>query len=449
VLQLAAQRKRKEKPMTTSYEKLAQQAIDLAKKAGATDAICHVSRSESTEMKAEDGQKKTYEGPREHGISLTVFKGKKLASVDGIDLSVEGLTRLAERAVSMAEHTAENPYAGLSEASQWATPVDLDKVDSKPLMDVGALQALAEQMSARASAVKGVTKGTCYASTSYGESVTANSNGLLVSGEGTYTSLTASALVGAGDDTFIAYWGDAQRYAEDLEPWEFIVDEAVRRSLSMLGAAPIKNPREMPVFFDEKMSTVLLRQFMSGIGGDAVFNKSTFLKDALSTEIFNPNITITDDPLVVRGLGSRYCDSQGVAMQKRELVTQGVLNEWLLTIGSGKKLGLPSNGFASGTSNLTLSNGFMTRDDLLNVEEGFLVTGLMGTGANIMTGDYSCGAQGFLIKDGKVDRPIKGVTIAGHLSDMYKQLTQADDLKIRGATNAPTCYVGPMKVSAA
>ncbi len=435
--------------MTLSYDQIAQQMIDLAKKAGATDAICHVSRSESTEVEVEGSELKSFESPREQGISLTVFKGKKLASVKGVDLTHSGLKRLAERAVAMADHTAENPYAGLSEASQWATPVDLDKVDNQPQMDAAALKAQAEQMSLRAEAVKGVTKATCYASTSYGETYTANSNGLLVRGEGTFTSLTASAMVGVGDDTFMAYYGDSKRYASDLDSAESIVDEAVKRSMSMLGAAPIQNPREMPVFFDDRMAAVLVRSLIAGIDGDAVFSKSTFLKDALNTEIFNPNITITDDPLVMRGAGSRYCDSQGVAMQKRELVTQGVLNEWMLAIGSGNKLGLPSNGYASGTSNLTLSNGFMTRDDLLNVEEGFLVTGLMGAGANIMTGDYSCGAQGFLIKDGKIDRPIKGVTIAGHLTDMYKNLTQADDLKIRGATNAPTCYVGPMKVSAA
>lgn len=195
------------------------------------------------------------------------------------------------------------------------------------------------------------------------------------------------------------------------------------------------------------MSTTLLGHLIQAMSGDAVYNKSTFLKDALNTEVFNPNITITDDPLVVRGAGSRLCDSQGVAMQKRELVTQGVLNEWLLAIASAKKLGLVSNGFHSGTSNLTLGNGFMSREDLLNVDEGFLVTGLMGRGANITTGDYSRGAEGFLIKNGKIDRPIKGMTIGGELQDMFKALTQADDLKIRGATNAPTCYVGEMMVS--
>lgn len=433
--------------MTHSYQTLASKAIDLAKKNGATGAICHISRSESTETKVEDGKLASFEAPREQSVQLTVFKGQKLATVSGSDLSDAGIQRLVERATAMADHTEENPYASLSVKSQWAQEQNLDVVDTKPLMDAGALKALAEQMEQRAAAIQGVTKATCYASTSYGESVTANSNGLMKVSEGTSTSLTAGILVGTGDDTFSAYYGSGKRHAEDLENWDFIVDEAAARALAMLGAAPLSKSRKMPVFFDRRVSSTLLGHLVSAIDGNAVFNKSTFLKDALGTEVFNPNITITDDPFVKRGLASRTSDSQGVAMQPRELVSAGVLNEWLLSLSSAKKLGLTSNGYANGTSNLTMENGFISKEKLLDVKEGLLVTGFMGRGANIVTGDYSRGAEGFLIQNGQIVRPVKGVTIGSTLGAMFKALSQADDLELRGSTNAPTCYVGEMMVS--
>jgi PmbA protein len=215
----------------------------------------------------------------------------------------------------------------------------------------------------------------------------------------------------------------------------------------------------MPVLFDPRVATTLLGHFVAAISGSAIARQTSFLLDALGTQVFAEGISIYDDPFRKRGLRSRAFDGEGLPVRAMNLVDNGVLTSWLADSASARQLGIQPTGHAirgisgspgAGPSNLTIAAGNRSRDDMIaGIKQGILVTELIGQGVNGVTGDYSRGAAGFLITDGEIGPAVSEITVASNLKQMFRALEPASDLTLRRGIDSPTLLVPEMTVASA
>lgn len=248
------------------------------------------------------------------------------------------------------------------------------------------------------------------------------------------------------------------RYSADLRKPEDVGKRAGERAIARLNPRQVSS-QKVPVVFDQDSASGLLGHFAGAISGASIARGVSFLKDKMGANIFTPGIDIIDDPHRIRGLRSKPFDGEGVGNAKQLLIENGVLKCWLLDTASARQLGLTSNGHAArgtggppspSTTNLYMAPGKLSHDELIaDIKQGIYVTELMGFGVNGVTGDYSRGAAGFWIENGKIAYPVSGVTIAGNLKDMFRNLTPANDLEFRHGTNAPTVRVEGMTLAGA
>jgi PmbA protein len=284
----------------------------------------------------------------------------------------------------------------------------------------------------------------------------ATTDGFAHSYSGSYYSLSVAVLAGQDEGMERDYDYSSARHFADLASPEAIGKSAAERTLKRLNPkqAPTSN---LPIVFDPRVSRGLLNYFAGAISGSAVARKTSFLKDTLGKEIFAPSITIMDDPHRPRGLSSKPYDAEGVAAKKRAFIEKGGLTSWLLDSRSARQLGMHSTGHASrglssppspSATNLYMEPGSLTPQALMaDIKQGLYVTETQGMGVNLITGDYSQGAAGFWIENGQITYPVSEVTIAGHLNDMFKQMTPANDLEFRYSVNAPTLRIEKMMVA--
>jgi len=267
-----------------------------------------------------------------------------------------------------------------------------------------------------------------------------------------------TAIAGEGTGMERDYDHASARHECDLRGAAEIGRSAGEKAVKRLNPRKVKS-QSVPVVFDPREATGLLGHFASAISGAAIARGVSFLKDKMGAQIFAPAISIIDDPLRPRGLRSKPFDGEGVATQKRPLIDKGVLTSWLLDCASARQLGLASTGHAArGTggpptpsaTNLYMAPGTLSPEALIaDIKQGFYVTELMGMGVNGVTGDYSRGAAGFWIENGRIAFPVSEVTIAGNLREMFLKLTPADDLEFRYGFNAPTCRIEGMTIAGA
>jgi PmbA protein len=246
------------------------------------------------------------------------------------------------------------------------------------------------------------------------------------------------------------------RFAADLESPEKIGRTAGERAIARLNPRKVST-RKVPVIYDRRAAGTLVSHLASAVNAASIARKTSFLRDKMGQELFANGIRIFDDPLRKRGLRSRPFDGEGVACKPLALIDDGVLRSWLLDCTTARELGLTTTGHAQrgvstvpspAPSNLHMDAGTLSPDALIaDIEDGFYITDLIGSGANMVTGDYSRGASGFWIENGKRTYPVSEMTIAGNLIDMFKSLTPANDLEFRFATNAPTLRVEGLTVA--
>jgi PmbA protein len=269
-------------------------------------------------------------------------------------------------------------------------------------------------------------------------------------------SVSMSAIAGEGTGMETDYDYSTTLHAADLEDAATIGRNAGERAVRRLNPRKVAT-RKVPVVFDTRIAGTLIGHLAGAANGASIARKSSFLRDKLGEQIFASDIEIVDDPLRQRGLRSRPFDAEGVATARRKLVEDGVLKTWLLDSATARELDLKSTGHANrgvssppspGPSNLYLVAGNNSPEQLIGeIEDGFYVTGLIGVGVNLVTGDYSRGASGFWIEHGRPTFAVSEVTIAGHLSEIFKSLTPANDLKFRFGTDAPTVRVEGLTVA--
>ena len=434
--------------------------VELARRNGAdaADAVYVGDRSQSVSVRL--GQLEDVHRSEGEEIGLRVFVGKRNATVASSDLSKEAMQTLVERALAMAAEAPENQFAGLApeELLFRGTPADLD-LDDGGDPDPSELRerALAAEDSARA--VEGVTNsGGAGASASASTLAIANSNGFAAATRATGYSNSVSVVGGTGATMQRDYAWHSARYLADLEAAEEIGDRAARRAVSRLNPVSIK-AGVMPVLFDPRVATTLLGHFVAAISGSAIARQTSFLLDALETQIFAVGVTIHDDPFRKRGLRSRAFDGEGLPVRAMKLVDKGVLTSWLADSASARQLGIQPTGHAirgvsgspgAGPANLTIEAGNRSREEMIaGIKQGILVTELIGQGVNGVTGDYSRGAAGFLITDGEIGPAVAEITVASNLKQMFATLEPAADLRIRRGIDSPTLLVPQMTVASA
>ncbi|TMK20991.1 MAG: TldD/PmbA family protein, partial [Alphaproteobacteria bacterium] len=306
-------------------------------------------------------------------------------------------------------------------------------------------------------AVKGVTKsGGASASAGIGGMVLVTSHGFRGAYLSSGQSVSMTAIAGEGTAMERDYDYSSTLHGADLDPPEKVGRTAGERTVERLNPRKVKSKR-VPVVFDRRIAGSLVSHLASAINGAAVARKTSFLKDRLGQRLFRPGIQVLDDPLRRRGLRSRPFDAEGVATRRLAVVEDGVLASWILDSATARELGFASTGHAQrgvsstpapGPSNLHLATGSDTPEALMaDIAEGFYVTDLIGVGVNQVTGDYSRGASGFWIENGKRSYPVSEVTIAGNLIEMFQTLLPANDLEFRFGTNAPSVRVEGLTVA--
>jgi PmbA protein len=436
---------------------LAERLIAAARSAGADSADAVAMRSVSQSIEVRDGAVEESERAEGNDMGLRVMVGRKQAVVSTNDLNGDGVKALAERAVAMARVAPEDRFAGLADPSQLAKSFpDLDLVD-RALPDVAALEALARRAEEAGRAVKGVSKsGGASASAGIGGMVLLTSHGFSGAYLGSRHSISMQAIAGEGTAMETDYDFSSTLHAADLDNPEAIGRSAGEKAVARLNPRKVTT-RKVPVVFDTRVSGSLLGHLSSAINGAAIARKTSFLKDKLGERIFAAGINVVDDPFRRRGLRSRPFDAEGVAGSRMALVEDGMLKTWLLDSATARELGLGTTGHAHrgasstpspGPTNLHLEPGARSPDELIaDIDEGFYVTDLIGSGANLVTGDYSRGASGFWIEKGKRTYAVSEVTIAGHLLEVFRSLTPANDLTFRYGTNAPTVRIEGLTVA--
>lgn len=427
---------------------LAERLIKAARAAGADAADAVAMRSVSQSVDVRDGAVEESQRSEGDDMGLRVLVGRKQAVVSTNDMSGDGVNALAERAVAMARVAPEDKYAGLADPALLAKNFpDLDLVD-RDLPDIAALESMARTAEEAGRAVKGVSKsGGASASAGIGGMVLLTSHGFSGAYLGSRHSISMQAIAGEGTSMETDYDFSSALHASDLDAPEKIGRTAGEKAVARLNPRKVST-RKVPVVFDSHVSGSIVGHLVTAINGAAIARKTSFLKGKLGERIFAPGINIIDDPLRRRGLRSRPFDAEGVAGSRIALIEDGVLKTWLLDSATARELGMVTTGHAGrsasstpspGPTNLHLEPGELTPDELIkDIDEGFYVTDLIGSGANMVTGDYSRGAAGFWIEKGQRTYPVSEVTIAGHLLDVFRTVTPANDLHFRYGTNAPT-----------
>ncbi|MBO9498685.1 MAG: TldD/PmbA family protein [Novosphingobium sp.] len=433
-------------------------AIDLALKAGADAADAVAIGSSSEEVQVRLGKLEDVGRSESEDISLRVFVGQRSASIHATDMSDAALAELAERAVAMARAAPEDRYAGLAPAELLAKGPfpDLD-LEAAEETSPDTLRRLAEECEDAARAVTGVTNSEG-GGASFGRSSVAlvTSHGFAGAYAATSIGLSASVVAGEGGGMQRDYDYRTARHAADLLAPAEIGRSAGERAVRRL--APGRMPSKgMPVVFDPRVGNSLLGHLIGGISGAAIARKASFLLGREDEALFPEAIRIVEDPLRKRGLRSRPFDGEGLATAPRALVEQGRITGWLTNAAAARQLGIGLTGHAArgaggapgiSTSNVHLEAGAVSVAELIaDIDEGVLVTELIGQGVNGVTGDYSRGASGFRIVKGEIAGPVAEFTVAGNLIDMFRAMSVADDLELIRGMDAPTIRIEGMTVA--
>ena len=432
--------------------------VERAMKAGAEAAEAIVLEGQSLGVSWRLGKLEDVERSEGRDVGLRVVIGKRQATVSTTDLSERSLEPLIERVVAMARIAPEDPYAGLADKALLATQFpDLDIEDNAHVPSAEELGRSAAKAEDAALGIEGVTN-SGGAGASWGRSGIAlvTSEGFSGSYSGTSFSVSCSVLAGEGTGMERDYDYSTARYMEDLEAADVIGRSAGTRAVRRMGARKVKS-QSVPVVYDPRVSSGLVGHFAGAISGAAIARKTSFLQNAMGQNVFARGIEIVDNPHRLRGLRSKPFDGEGVANRRMSLIEDGKLTTWLLDTSSARQLGLTTTGHAArgtggppspSTTNLYMTAGKLSPEELIaDIQSGFYVTEMIGMGVNGVTGDYSRGASGFWIENGKLSFPVSEITIAGNLKDMFLHLAPANDLTFRQATNAPTIRVESMTIA--
>tara|TARA_Y100000996_G_scaffold157807_1_gene121712 strand:- start:768 stop:2084 length:1317 start_codon:yes stop_codon:yes gene_type:complete len=427
--------------------KKASYCLDLAKKLGATNISVMVGNSISETVNFRN--KKLDESNRSDslGISITTYIGKKKSSISSSNLLKDNLNILIEKCIETTKNTPEDEFNSLPDKDLLAQEArDLNIYDETHIENDNKIEYL-NKLEASASNDKKIVNTESSFTEDKSNFILANSDGFCDGYKS--SSFSASSVAVAKDDKSMErdYEYTHKCHLNDIQNPDELGKIAAEQAIRKLSPKKIGSEK-VAIIFDKRIAKGMLNTFASAISSSAISRGTSFLKDKINQKIFSDKINILDKPDILKGLGSKNFDSEGVKIDTLNLVEQGVLKHYLIDTYNGKKLNLKSNGRCGGTSNLYFNKGNVPYKDLLNhSSKSLYITETIGHGSNIVTGDYSVGATGFLIENGEFKYPISEITIAGNFKDMFQNITLANDLEFKYSTNSPTMMIEGMIVA--
>ncbi len=428
-------------------EKKASYCLDLAKKLGATDTRVNVGNSISETVNFRN--KKLDESNRSDnlGIDITTYIGKKKSSISSSNLLNDNINILIEKCIETTKNTPEDEFNSLPDKNLLAKEVkDLDLYDDTHIENDNKIEYL-KRLEASVSADKKIINTESSFVEDKSNFILANSDGFC-KGFKTSSFIVSSVAVAKDNNSMERdYDYTLKCHLKDIKDAEELGLKAAEQTIRKLSPKKI-GTEKIPLIFDKRIAKGVLSIFASAISSSAISRGTSFLKDKINEKIFSDKINVFDKPDILKGLGSKSFDLEGVKIDTLKLVENGVLKHYLVDTYNGNKLNLKSNGRCGGTSNLYFDNGKKSYKDLINSNSRSLyITETIGHGSNIVTGDYSVGATGFLIENGEFKHPINEFTIAGNFKDMFQNITLADDLEFEYSTNSPTMMIEGMVVA--
>jgi len=456
-------------PAELDLESLAAEVVELAMKAGASDAEAVAREGDEFSVNVRMGQVETLKESGSRGLGLRVFLGKRSSSTSTSDLSPEGIRQLVDGALALAKVTEEDPFSGLPERDEFGSlPGDLHLYD-EDVYSLPGPERIEWARRAEAAALEADPRITNSDGGSFdaatGRKALANSRGFVGGYRSSYAGVSAAPLAVDVDGSMQrdGWWSSARRLA-DLESPEAIGKEAARRTLRRLGARRVAT-QQVPIVIAREVAGTLLGSVFEAASGDAIWRSASFLAGKLGEQIAVPSVTIVDDntmllPTGMGGFGTSPFDGEGLPSMRTVVVEKGVLRNYLLNTYTARKLGMKSTHNASrglagtpgiGCGNLYLEPGIQTPEQIIGeIRAGLYVTSLMGFGVNVVTGDYSRGATGLWIENGQLTHAVEEVTIAGNLTEMLWNVTAiGNDLEFRGAVASPTLRIDGMMIAGA
>ena len=422
--------------------------VDFAKKLGATDVTAIVVNSISETVNFRN--KKLDESDRSDSlaVSLDTYIGKKKSSISSSNLNEDNIKTLIERCIETTKITPEDNFNSLPDKDLLATKInDLNLYDDDHIENDEKIEYLKEVEEAAFEKKEIINTETSF-SESKSNFILASSDGFLNGHKS--SSFSASCVTvakNANNNMERDYEFTSTCHLQDMLKPNQIGAIAAKKTIQKLNPQKIDSEK-ISVIFDRRISKGMLSVFASAISASSIARGTSFLKDKINEDVFSSSINIFDKPNIVKGLGSKYFDSEGVKMEELKLVEQGVLKHYLVDTYNGKKLNIKSNGRCGGTTNLYFEKGSTSYKDLLRLNKKTLyITETIGHGSNLVSGDYSVGATGFMVEDGIFKYPVSEITIAGNFKDMFKNITLADDLEFKYSTNAPTMLIEGMTVA--
>jgi PmbA protein len=429
---------------------LAQMALDHAAASGASACEVDVSEGFGQSVSVRLQEVETIEYNRDKGLGVSVYIGQRRGHASSSDFSAAAIKATVEAALSIARFTAEDDCAGLPEAKLLAQRgMDLDLFHPWDIPVEGAID-IARRCEQAAFDVSPMVKNSEGATVSAQQSHFVSANSLGFTG-GFATSrhyVSCSVIAGEGEDMQRDDWYASRRNAAEFPDAALIGDYAARRALARLGSRKLKT-RKCPVIFEAPLATGLIGSFVHAVSGGALYRKTSFLLDSLGKQVFPEFVCISERPHIRGGFASSPFDDDGVATHDREVVERGVLQGYFLSTYSGRKLGMPTTGNAGGSHNLMVQPGKHDLAGLLReMDRGLLVTELLGQGVNYVTGDYSRGAAGYWVENGKIVHPVEEITIAGNLRDMLRGIVDiGNDIEVRGSKQVGSILLERMTVA--
>jgi PmbA protein len=432
--------------------------VTRAQRAGATSSDAVYGGSVSRDVSVRLGVLEDVGSAEGAEIGLRVFVGRRSATASTSDFSASAIDALIERTVAMARLAPEDKFAGLAPDAMLARG-PFAQFDTDDGQDV-APEALKDRALAAEDAaltVEGVTNSQGgSASVGHGVSAIVTSAGFAGATHGSSHNVSASVLAGDGANMQRDYAYHSVRHLSDLDDAVAIGRQAGTRAVARMNPVRLKSG-SMTIVFDPRVGPSLLGAMMAAISGSGIARKTSFLLDALGTQVFDSAVSIIDDPWLPRGFRSKAFDGEGLATKPTTIIDKGVLTGWIAESASARQIGIAPTGHAArgisgapgaSATNLRMEPGSVNPAALMaDIADGFYVTELIGMGVNGLTGDYSRGASGFRIVKGEVAGAVSEVTIAGNLKDMFKAITPANDLTLRYTTNTPTLRIDGMTVA--
>ena len=422
--------------------------IDLSKKLGATDATAVVAHSISETVNFRNRKLDESDRSDSLGVGLEIYIGKKKSGITSSNLNKDNIETLIERCIETTKITPEDESNSLPDQDLLAKKInDLNLYDDHHIANNEKIEYLKE-IEETALEKKEIINTETGFTESKSNFILASSDGFLNGYKSSSFSASCVAVAKDSNDNMERdYEFTNTCHLNDMLKPNQIGSSAAKKTIQKLNPQKIESEK-ISIIFDKRISKGILSAFASAITASSIARGTSFLKDKINEKIFSTSINIYDKPDIVKGLGSRYFDSEGVNTEELKLVDRGVLNHYLVDTYYGKKLNLKSNGRSGGSSNLFFEKGEISFKDLLKLNSRCLyITETIGHGSNLVTGDYSVGANGFIVENGEFKYPVSEITIAGNFKDIFKSITLADDLQFKYATNSPTMLIEGMVVA--